>query len=109
MFTLNSHLSILRNLGVHQLATYLSYSCLLYHNYLVCLLLHVCYMFALFAHVLASLHCVLTSTWLLHVGPFTIGIPKNECLTEIKIIKINFGFFFVLHYYNYNGLLYANR
>jgi len=34
---------------------------------------------------------------------------KKECLTEKKITKDNFGFLFILYYYNYSGLLYAKR
>jgi hypothetical protein len=34
---------------------------------------------------------------------------KKESITFLKLQKDNFGFLFILHYYSYNGLLYANK
>jgi len=34
---------------------------------------------------------------------------KKECLTKKWTTKDNFGFLFILHYYNCNELLYASR
>ncbi len=43
------------------------------------------------------------------MGVFIIGVPKKNDLYFKGPIMDNFGFYFILHYYSYSGLLYANR
>jgi ACR3 family arsenite efflux pump ArsB len=40
--------------------------------------------------------------------PFTIGVLKRSVYLK-RTTKDKFGFLFILHYYNYSGLLYVNR